>query len=88
MSRKLILRGNEPFVTPVVYDANGPWEMKGMSRQEAVRLQNTTVALVGDVTRPNQVAHRCPRSGCARSRHSGSGRAGLNTRQAIVIYAR
>lgn len=51
VSGKLVLRGNEPFVTPVVYDASGPWEIEGMSHEDAARLQNTTVSVDGDVTR-------------------------------------
>jgi hypothetical protein len=51
VSGKLVLRGNDPFTVPVVYDATGPWELEGVAREDASRLQNTDVAAEGDVSR-------------------------------------
>ncbi|MFM0013422.1 hypothetical protein PQR46_19830 [Paraburkholderia sediminicola] len=51
MSGKLVLRGNDPFTVPVVYDTTGSWELEGVAREDASRLQNTEVAAEGVVIR-------------------------------------
>ncbi|CAG4906358.1 hypothetical protein [Paraburkholderia saeva] len=51
LSGKLVLRGNEPFVYPVVYDARGVWELQGVPKAQASVLQNQQVSVQGTVTR-------------------------------------
>ena len=48
---RLVLRGNEPFVYPVVYDDTGRiWTLKGISRPDAAKLQNHIVRVNAKVT--------------------------------------
>lgn len=48
---RLVLRGNEPAVYPVVYDDTGVvWALQGVNRQDAARLQNHIVRVTGKVT--------------------------------------
>jgi hypothetical protein len=51
LSGRLALRGNEPFIYPVVYDAHGVWELEGLSREQALSLQNQQVKVHGTITR-------------------------------------
>lgn len=51
LSGRLALRGNEPFIYPVVYDARGVWELEGVSREKALSLQNQQVKVHGTITR-------------------------------------
>ena len=51
LSGKLVLRGNDPFVYPVVYDARGVWELQGVPKAQASALQNQQVSVRGTVTR-------------------------------------
>jgi hypothetical protein len=51
LSGRLALRGNEPFIYPVIYDARGVFELEGVSREQALALQNHTVQVHGTVTR-------------------------------------
>jgi hypothetical protein len=47
---RLTLRGNEPFVYPVVADTNGVWRLEGIGRAQATALQNRIVRIIGNVT--------------------------------------
>lgn len=48
---RLVLRGNEPFVYAVVYDdTRGVWTLKGISRNDAAKLQNLRVRVTATVT--------------------------------------
>jgi hypothetical protein len=53
LSGRLALRGNEPFVYPVVYDARGVFELEGIPRERALSLQNQQVKVHGTITRVN-----------------------------------
>jgi hypothetical protein len=53
LSGQLALRGNEPFVYPVVYDARGVFELEGIPRERALSLQNQQVKVHGTITRVN-----------------------------------
>jgi hypothetical protein len=43
----LILRGNEPFTYPVVSDGKTAWQLVGVDRAMAVRLQGRRVHVMG-----------------------------------------
>jgi hypothetical protein len=48
---RLVLRGNEPFVYPVVFDdTGGVWALEGISRPDAAKLQNHIVRVTATVT--------------------------------------
>lgn len=48
----LVLKGNEPHVTPVlVRSATEQWELQQVAREKAATLQNTRVEAAGVVTR-------------------------------------
>lgn len=51
LSGRLALRGNEPFIYPVVYDARGVFELEGITRERALSLQNQQVKVHGTITR-------------------------------------
>jgi hypothetical protein len=60
LSGRLALRGNEPFIYPVIYDARGVVELEGMSREQALALQNQMVQIHGTVTRADNQHARLP----------------------------
>lgn len=48
----LILKGNDPFIYPVLVSADGTqWELKGLGSEEAKKLQNQPVAVQGHLIR-------------------------------------
>ncbi|MGH8779891.1 hypothetical protein [Paraburkholderia sp.] len=51
LAGKLVLRGNEPFVYPVVYDRRGVWQLDGVPSARASALQNQQVIVRGTVVR-------------------------------------
>jgi hypothetical protein len=51
LSGRLALRGNEPFIYAVVYDARGVFELEGITRDDAIALQNQQVDVHGTITR-------------------------------------
>ncbi|ACC72958.1 hypothetical protein PPMP20_28260 [Paraburkholderia phymatum] len=51
LAGRLALRGNEPFIVPVVYDARGVFELEGVTREQAISLQNQQVEVHGRITR-------------------------------------
>jgi hypothetical protein len=53
LSGRLALRGNEPFVYPVVYNARGVFELEGITRERALSLQNRHVKVHGTIARVN-----------------------------------
>ncbi|MBN3767653.1 hypothetical protein [Burkholderia sp. Ac-20365] len=60
LSGRLALRGNEPFIYPVVYDARGVFELEGMTREQALSLQNQQVKVHGTVTRADMHGAQLP----------------------------
>jgi hypothetical protein len=60
LSGRLALRGNEPFVYPVVYDERGVFELEGITRGEALMLQNRQVSVHGTITRADPGGARLP----------------------------
>jgi len=60
LSGRLALRGNEPFIYPVIYDARGVFELEGISRERALALQNQPVKIRGTVTRAETQGPRLP----------------------------
>lgn len=60
LSGRLALRGNEPFIYPVVYDTRGVWELEGMSREQALSLQNQQVKVHGTITRADPKSFQLP----------------------------
>ena len=57
---RLALRGNEPFVYAVVYDERGVFELEGVTRGEALMLQNRQVSVHGTITRAETGGARLP----------------------------
>jgi hypothetical protein len=51
LAGKLTLRGNEPFVYPVVQDKSGVWQLDGLPAARASALQNRPVNIRGTVVR-------------------------------------
>ncbi|GHD68345.1 hypothetical protein [Jeongeupia chitinilytica] len=51
---KLVLKGNAPFVVPVLQTAKGNWELRGLAEQTAARLQNKQLQVSGTVSRLQQ----------------------------------
>jgi len=60
LSGRLALRGNEPFIVPVVYDARGVFELQGVTREQALSLQNQQVNVHGTVTRAEMNGAQLP----------------------------
>ncbi|WP_133647009.1 hypothetical protein [Paraburkholderia flava] len=60
LSGKLTLRGNEPFVYPVVQDPGGVWQLDGLSAARASALQNQQVKIRGTVVRLDPAGMQLP----------------------------
>ena len=60
LSGRLALRGNEPFIYAVVYDARGVFELEGVTRAQALSLQNQQVKVHGTVTRAQMQGPQLP----------------------------
>ncbi|MEM5342039.1 hypothetical protein V4C56_20730 [Paraburkholderia azotifigens] len=60
LSGRLALRGNEPFIVAVVYDARGVFELEGITREQALSLQNRQVHVHGTVTRAEMNGAQLP----------------------------
>lgn len=60
LSGRLALRGNEPFIYPVIYDARGVFELEGISREQALALQNQPVKVHGTITRADSQGPQLP----------------------------
>jgi hypothetical protein len=60
LSGRLALRGNEPFIYPVIYDARGVFELEGIARKQALALQNQPVKVHGTVVRADTQGPRLP----------------------------
>lgn len=60
LSGRLALRGNEPFIYAVVYDARGVFELEGVTREQALSLQNQQVTVHGTVTRAQVLGAQLP----------------------------
>jgi hypothetical protein len=60
LSGRFALRGNEPFIHAVVYDARGVFELEGLTREQAISLQNRQVKVHGIVTRADMQGAQLP----------------------------
>lgn len=60
LAGKLTLRGNEPFVYPVVQDPSGVWQLDGLPAARASTLQNRQVKIRGTVVRLDPAGTQLP----------------------------
>ncbi|HWT37547.1 MAG TPA: hypothetical protein VN289_14770 [Paraburkholderia sp.] len=60
LSGRFALRGNEPFIVAVVYDARGVFQLEGITRGEALLLQNRQVRVHGTITRADTQGAQLP----------------------------